>query len=69
MDIKILYPNSFVNNYQTGIRKNLIILYQETNEIFILIIDEWDYIFSSNKFTNEEQEEYIYIFFKGFNKR
>ena len=62
MDIKILYPNSFVNNYQTGIRKNLIILYQETNEIFILIIDEWDYIFSSNKFTNEEQEEYIYIF-------
>jgi len=36
-------------------------LYEEHKEEFIIIIDEWDYILANDKFTYEQQENYIYF--------
>jgi len=38
---------------------NLQSLNIETKENFIIIIDEWDYVISANKFTYEERNRYI----------
>jgi len=59
-DIKILFPNSkILNNYKNQIYKNLESLNIELNEQFILIIDEWDYIITSKKFSSSERNNYI----------
>lgn len=34
-------------------------VYNETNEGFIFIIDEWDYIFNNNLFNNEDRENFL----------
>jgi len=59
-DIEELYPNSKVlNTYKDNIVYNLKKLYLETDKKFILVIDEWDYIITSKKFTDKERKEYI----------
>ena len=34
-------------------------VYNETNEGFIFIIDEWDYIFNNNLFSSEDREKFL----------
>lgn len=34
-------------------------VYNESNESFIFIIDEWDYIFNNNLFSNEDRESFL----------
>jgi len=59
-DIEDFYPNSKVlKRYTNEIDSNLEKLYMETKEKFIIIIDEWDYIINSKKFTYQERNAYI----------
>jgi len=59
-DIKKLFPNSEVlKEYDDDIVYNLQNLYLENDKKFILIIDEWDYIITSKRFTDKERKEYI----------
>jgi len=59
-DIKKLYPDSdILEYYNDRIYKNLQNLYNEREEKFILIIDEWDHIISSKKFTYKDRNRYI----------
>jgi len=59
-DIEDFYPNfKVLKQYTRKISNNLEKLYKETKERFIIIIDEWDYIISSKKFTSKERTAYI----------
>ncbi|MGL6106092.1 AAA family ATPase [Romboutsia sp.] len=52
-DIKSMYPTLDIKDYYT-----ISHMLAATNEKFIFIFDEWDYIFSNNLFT-ENQNEYL----------
>jgi len=59
-DIEKVYPKSkILNDYDSEIEVNLMNLYRETREQFVIIIDEWDYIISNELYTYEERDEYI----------
>ncbi|ORX64852.1 hypothetical protein BCR32DRAFT_297921 [Anaeromyces robustus] len=63
-DIKKIYPKSnILNNNEEDKIDNLIYnlqyLHIETKDIFIIIIDEWDYLISNNVFPHEEKVKYI----------
>jgi hypothetical protein len=59
-DFEQLYPDSkLVKCYFDQIYDNLYGLYEERRELFILIIDEWDYIITNQKFSQEERDKYI----------
>ncbi|ORX65570.1 hypothetical protein BCR32DRAFT_113801 [Anaeromyces robustus] len=71
-DIKKIYPKSnILNNNEKDKIDNLIYnlqyLHIESKDIFIIIIDEWDYLISNNVFPPEEKVEYI-RFLKGLIK-
>jgi len=54
------YPNSeILSDYDNKIYENLAILYSETKEQFVIIIDEWDYIISNKLYTDKERDKYI----------
>ena len=52
------YPNIEINK-KKPLSKIFSQVYNETNESFIFIIDEWDYIFNNNLFTNEDRENFL----------
>eukprot|EP00833_Pecoramyces_ruminatium_P006898 jgi/Orpsp1_1/1180930/evm.model.c7180000075152.1 len=59
-DIRKVFPNSeILNDYNKKIYINLENLNIETEEQFIIIIDEWDYIISNNLFTPKERKDYL----------
>ncbi|KAG4100673.1 AAA-ATPase-like domain-containing protein [Neocallimastix lanati (nom. inval.)] len=59
-DIEKFYPDSkILKNYNNRIYNNLRNLYIEKDGKFIIIIDEWDYIISSEKFSADDQKRYI----------
>ncbi|OUM62993.1 hypothetical protein PIROE2DRAFT_10571 [Piromyces sp. E2] len=59
-DIEELYPNSKVlKKYSKEINRNLEKLNNEIGVDFVLVIDEWDYIIASKKFTRKERDDYI----------
>jgi len=59
-DIKKIYPDSeILKNYGDKIYDNILNLFNETEEQFILIIDEWGHIISDNKFTHKDRNKYI----------
>jgi len=61
-DIEELYPDSkILKNYNTTIYKNLCWLYNELKVKFVLIIDEWDYIITSSKFSNDDKDNYLHF--------
>ena len=54
--------NNFSNidiNYSKTLPKIFKQIYDKTNEGFIFIIDEWDYIFNNKKFTEEDRENFL----------
>jgi len=60
IDIDELYPNSKVlKKYDDDIVVNLQNLYLETDKKLFLVIDEWDYIITNKKFTDDECDDYI----------
>jgi hypothetical protein len=60
IDVKKLLPNSKVlKEYDDDIVVNVQNLYLETDKKFILVIDEWDYIITSKRFTDKEHDDYI----------
>ena len=59
-DVEELFPDSKVlKKYKDTIYENLKYLCNETGEQFILIIDEWDYIITSSKFSHDDKDKYI----------
>jgi len=59
-DFKMLNPDlDLLKDYSNNIIYNLERFNDETNEKFILIIDEWDYIISNEKFSIKERNVYI----------
>jgi len=59
-DFEVLYPDSKISKkYGSTIYENLQRLFIERNEQFILIIDEWDYIITNNKFSSKERDRYL----------
>ncbi len=52
-DIKYMYPNLEIRDYY-----NISHMLSATNEKFIFIFDEWDYIFNNNLFT-EHQNDFL----------
>ncbi|MBU3138039.1 ATP-binding protein [Clostridium gasigenes] len=52
-DIKIMYPNLEIKKYF-----NISHMLSETNEKFIFIFDEWDYIFNNNLYV-ENQNDFL----------
>ncbi|ORX77622.1 hypothetical protein BCR32DRAFT_283033 [Anaeromyces robustus] len=53
------YKNDIIDNYENDIIDNLEYINDKTGESFIIIIDEWDYIIFSNKFTPDEKVQYL----------
>ncbi|KAL6602446.1 hypothetical protein U3516DRAFT_559220 [Neocallimastix sp. 'constans'] len=68
MDIERLYPKSkILNKYNDNIDKNLERLCLEIGKKFVLILDEWDYIITNKKLSENVREEYI-VFLKDLIK-
>ncbi len=57
-DLKELAPNIQMNE-KLSLSDLFTQVYNETNDGFIFIIDEWDYIFNNNLFSNEDRENFL----------
>ena len=57
-DVVNLYPNVKIDKSKY-LPKIFSQIYNETNESFIFIIDEWDYIFNNNLFSEKDRENFL----------
>ena len=57
-DLKETYPDLDLNE-KLAMSDILTQVYQKYNQGFIFILDEWDFIFNNNLFSNENREEYL----------
>jgi len=46
-------------DYDEDLIDNLVNINEEKDEMFVFIIDEWDYIFNNNLFTKKERDDYL----------
>ena len=53
------YPGSNIDFQNVTISEIFQLIFQQTGERFIFIIDEWDYIFNRNLFTANEGEQFL----------
>ena len=63
-DIKELWPDVDINSKIYVLLEQI---YSKTGEGFIFIIDEWDYIFNNNLFTEQDREKFL-LFLKNLLK-
>lgn len=56
-DLKKAYPDSVDEDLEVW--ENLNQTFQDTNEKFIFVFDEWDYIFQQDYITEDDREKYI----------
>ena len=57
-DLQEIFPNVQIKN-TNPIYKILTQVYNQTGQGFIFIIDEWDYIFNNNLFSEGERKEFL----------
>ena len=55
-DITEAYPNFATDDPINEILKRI---FEETNQGFIFVIDEWDYIFNNNLFSEDERKDFL----------
>ena len=58
LDLKESFPNAIINETDS-LGKIFDDIYIQTNESFIFILDEWDYIFNNNLFEQADRENFL----------